>query len=68
MLGDWAEAEDVTPSDALVLAVRVGAPIYVAEEVKVQAGRSPQQLPEELACPAPDEEGPVSGARSRRSW
>ncbi len=49
---------DARPSDALNLAVRVGAPIYVDEHVMTQAGRTPEQLPEELACPAPDEGGP----------
>ncbi|HHS96470.1 MAG TPA: bifunctional nuclease family protein [Chloroflexi bacterium] len=34
---------DSRPSDAMALAVRVGAPIYVAEEVMAEAGIVPEQ-------------------------
>jgi hypothetical protein len=45
---------DARPSDAIALAVRVQAPIYVAEEVMEQAGMMPEQemsLTEEGAHP-----------------
>jgi hypothetical protein len=34
---------DSRPSDAIALAVRVGAPIFVAEEVMDQAGMMPEE-------------------------
>ncbi|MBM3498553.1 MAG: bifunctional nuclease family protein [Armatimonadetes bacterium] len=37
---------DARPSDAIALALRVGAPIYVAEEVIEQANRPPEQVEE----------------------
>lgn len=40
--GDTVEV-DSRPSDAIALAVRVQAPIYVAEEVMEQAGMMPEQ-------------------------
>ncbi len=49
---------DARPSDAVNLAVRVGAPIVVAETVMDEAGRMPEQLPAELCSRDPDEEGP----------
>jgi RNA polymerase sigma factor (sigma-70 family) len=53
------EKLDARPSDAINLAVRVGAPILVAEEVMAEAGLRPEGLDEELACIyQPDEEGP----------
>ena len=51
--GDTVEV-DSRPSDAIALAVRVQAPIYVAEEVMEQAGMMPEQemsLTEEGAHP-----------------
>lgn len=51
--GDTVEV-DSRPSDAIALAVRVQAPIYVAEEVMEQAGMMPEQemsLTEEGAKP-----------------
>jgi RNA polymerase sigma factor (sigma-70 family) len=53
------EELDARPSDAINLAVRVGAPILVTEEVMAEAGLPPDGLDEELACKfPPDEEGP----------
>ena len=40
--GDTVEI-DSRPSDAIALAVRVSAPIYVAEEVMEQAGMLPEE-------------------------
>ena len=40
--GDTTEV-DSRPSDAIALAVRVGAPIFVAEEVMEQAGMMPEE-------------------------
>jgi hypothetical protein len=51
--GDTVEV-DSRPSDAIALAVRVQAPIYVAEDVMEQAGMMPEQemsLTEEGAHP-----------------
>jgi bifunctional DNase/RNase len=42
MNGDTIEI-DSRPSDAIALAVRVGVPIYVAEEVMEQAGMVPEE-------------------------
>ena len=44
---------DSRPSDAMNLAIRMGAPIFVAEEVLDEAGLIPE---EDLAETAPDEE------------
>jgi RNA polymerase sigma factor (sigma-70 family) len=54
---------DARPSDALNLAARVGAPIYVAGEVMEQAGRAGNLMPAELDryeenFPSADQEGP----------
>ena len=54
------EELDARPSDAINLAVRVGAPILVTEEVMAEAGLPPGGLDEELACKfESDEEGPA---------
>jgi uncharacterized protein len=58
--GDTVEI-DSRPSDAIALAVRVSAPIYVAEEVMDQAGMLPEQemsLTEEGAQPEIGESNP----------
>jgi len=51
---------DSRPSDALALAVRFHAPIYVAQEVLNTAGVTPeedvQQTPQSVTSPAPAEE------------
>jgi RNA polymerase sigma factor (sigma-70 family) len=57
------EELDARPSDALNLAARVGAPIYVADEVMEQAGRAGDLMPAELDryeenFALPDVEGP----------
>jgi bifunctional DNase/RNase len=38
---------DCRPSDAIAVAIRVGAPLFVAEEVMAEAGRIPEVSPEE---------------------
>ncbi len=48
---------DSRPSDAIALAVRVNAPIYVAEHVMEQAGIVPESSQEELT---PEEEEKLS--------
>ena len=40
--GDTVEI-DSRPSDAIALAVRVGAPVFVADEVMEQAGMQPEE-------------------------
>ena len=40
--------EDCRPSDAIALAIQVGAPIYVAEQVMNQEGRSKKEIEERL--------------------
>jgi RNA polymerase sigma factor (sigma-70 family) len=50
--GDRVEELDARPSDALNLAARVGAPIYVADEVMEQSSLLPDRLEEELAAPS----------------
>lgn len=57
------EELDARPSDALNLAARVGAPIYVERDVMEQAGRPGDLMPDELDryeanVPSPDVEGP----------
>ncbi|PWH20625.1 MAG: bifunctional nuclease family protein [Ardenticatenia bacterium] len=49
---------DARPSDAIALAVRVGAPIFVAEKVMEQAGITPEREigEEEPATPSEEEE------------
>jgi bifunctional DNase/RNase len=48
-LGDVEHEIDARPSDALNLAVRVGAPVFVAEEVMSAAGKAqPDALPEDI--------------------
>lgn len=40
---------DARPSDAINLAIRTGAPIYVADEVMAAAGKAvPEELPDEI--------------------
>lgn len=46
---DWARVEiDARPSDAIAIALRVGAPIYVAKSVLEKAGVSPAQKADEF--------------------
>jgi uncharacterized protein len=57
------EQLDARPSDALNLAARVGAPVYVAPEVLEGHSRAADVMPEELDCfeenfGSPDVEGP----------
>jgi len=57
------EELDARPSDAINLAARVGAPIYVADEVMASSARAGDLMPEELDSyegnfPPPDVEGP----------
>ncbi len=47
---------DSRPSDAVALAVRMDAPIYVADDVMKKAGMEPE---EELTLVDDDEDGPV---------
>ncbi|MBX3053204.1 MAG: bifunctional nuclease family protein [Caldilineaceae bacterium] len=47
---------DSRPSDAVALAVRMDAPIYVADDVMERAGMEPE---EELSLVDEDEDGPV---------
>ncbi len=47
---------DSRPSDAVALAVRMDAPIYVADDVMKKAGMEPE---EELSLVDDDEDGPV---------
>ena len=57
--GDRVVEVDARPSDALNLAARVGAPIFVEEEVLDQAGILPDALESELdSVPADDEDAP----------
>lgn len=47
--GDFDHEIDARPSDAINLAVRVGAPMFVAEEVMSAAGKTkPDALPEDI--------------------
>ena len=50
--GDRVEELDARPSDALNLAARVGAPIYVADEVMEASSLLPDRLEQELAAPS----------------
>ncbi|NQU39850.1 MAG: bifunctional nuclease family protein [Lentisphaerae bacterium] len=43
---------DCRPSDAIALALRVGAPMFVAEGVMSEAGRIPESSEEESTAPA----------------
>lgn len=57
------EELDARPSDAINLAVRAGAPIFVASEVMEQSSRAAGAMAAELECyeekfPSPDLEGP----------
>ena len=61
---DGRRAElDARPSDALNLAARIGAPIYVAEQVMAESSRAGDAMPAELDAmpkdfPPVDQEGP----------
>ena len=50
--GGRTEELDARPSDALNLAARVGAPIYVADEVMEASSLLPDRLEQELAMPS----------------
>ncbi|TNF32823.1 MAG: bifunctional nuclease family protein [Deltaproteobacteria bacterium] len=52
---------DARPSDAIALALRVGAPIYVAKAVMAEAGAvSVEEVEEQEAEAAPDAEDPTA--------
>lgn len=58
-VGDGVEEVDARPSDALNLAVRVGASIFVDEAVMEQAGRRPDALEAEFdSYPSGEERSP----------
>lgn len=57
-VGDRVEEVDARPSDALNLAVRVGAPVFVDDEVMEQAGRRPDNLEAEFDSYPLEEERP----------
>ena len=52
---------DARPSDAIAIAVRFGAPIFVSEEIMNEAGIREEQTEE---SEAPDEEGEAGGAEA----
>jgi RNA polymerase sigma factor (sigma-70 family) len=63
-IGDVVEEVDARPSDVLALAIRTGSPIYVADEIMAQAGKSvrpgmtmPENLHESSELPLPGGEG-----------
>jgi RNA polymerase sigma factor (sigma-70 family) len=59
--GDRAEELDARPSDALNLAARVGASIYVADEVMEQSSLLPDRLEEQLATQSWGDREPPEG-------
>ncbi|MDW7997606.1 MAG: DUF151 domain-containing protein, partial [Bacteroidota bacterium] len=56
LLEDGEVEVDSRPSDAIALALRCGAPIYVAEEVMKEAALSPSAIEEERDEEADEEE------------